>query len=39
MTALNAISWIAGAAIPDGDVSTNTPSDEEMKANLDAVGS
>jgi type 1 glutamine amidotransferase len=32
---LNAIAWIAGLEVPESGVSSKTPSDEEMKANLD----
>lgn len=32
---LNAIAWIAGVEVPEGGVPSRTPTDEEMKANLD----
>jgi type 1 glutamine amidotransferase len=32
---LNAIAWIAGLEVPKDGVPTKTPTDEEMKANLD----
>lgn len=35
-TVLNAIAWIAKAEIPAGGISSRTPTDEEMAANLDA---
>lgn len=35
MTALNAIAWIAKADIPAGGIQSRTPTEEEMKANLD----
>ena len=37
-TVLNAITWIAKADVPAGGVISHTPSDEEMKANLDPKG-
>lgn len=33
---LNAIAWIAGVTVPDDGVKSATPTDDEMKANLDA---
>lgn len=35
---LNAIVWTAGVEVPAGGVSTETPTDEEMQANLDPKG-
>jgi len=35
---LNAVAWIAKAEVPPGGIQTPTPSDEEMKANLDPKG-
>ena len=35
---LNAIAWIAGVDVPADGVSTKTPTDEEMAANLDEKG-
>lgn len=32
---LNAIAWIAGVEVPENGVASPTPSDEEMRANLD----
>jgi hypothetical protein len=32
---LNAIAWIAGMEVPAGGVPTETPTDQEMTANLD----
>ncbi len=32
---LNAIAWISGTAVPEKGIPTTTPSDEEMKANMD----
>lgn len=32
---LNAIAWIAGLEVPENGVASRTPTDEEMKANLD----
>jgi len=32
---LNAVAWIAGIEVPEAGVPSETPSDEEMKANLD----
>lgn len=35
---LNAIVWTAGLDVPEGGVPSKTPTDEEMKANLDKKG-
>ncbi len=35
---LNAIAWIAGLEVPEKGVPSETPSEEEMKANLDKKG-
>lgn len=35
---LNATAWIAGLPIPEGGVPSQTPTDEEMAANLDKKG-
>ncbi len=35
---LNAIVWTAGLEVPEGGVPSTTPTDEEMKANLDDKG-
>jgi hypothetical protein len=32
---LNAIAWCAGVDVPESGVESSTPSDDEMKANLD----
>jgi hypothetical protein len=32
---LNAIAWMAGVEVPENGVPSETPSDEEMKANMD----
>ncbi len=32
---LNAIAWIAGVAVPEKGITSTTPTEEEMKANLD----
>ncbi|MGK0218026.1 MAG: hypothetical protein ACI9HE_001510, partial [Planctomycetota bacterium] len=37
-TALNAIVWISGGEVPQGGVSSTTPSDAEMDANQDKHG-
>ncbi len=36
-TLLNAITWIAGAEVPENGVPTETPTDAELEANLDPL--